>query len=1043
MEWSKNQLEAINTDGKNILISASAGAGKTTVLIARLMHLIKDEHIGVNEILAMTFTEAAAGEMKKRLTRELHDLLKSDCDKEYVRKQLADLNSANISTIHGFCLEIIKEYYYVINLDKRRINNPIDPNVATSLQQEALNKVVNSYFTNQVMPQLIALTTTKTGNIKDLNDIVFKFAELAVSRSDTEAFFDECENSYKVINKITDLDDDTKEAFFDYFKVQVNLLIKQVENAKLADHSIKEYDVKAEYYKECLKYLENEQYGGFVAAFKTAILSKMPPAAKYPSTKKIRAAENEKVLSLLFPEREYVNRHNRLKDINDLFVEITRQYLNEYELLKEKLGVIDFSDMEGFALKILQADNGYVADIYRKRFKTIMVDEFQDSNDVQDKLVNLIKQGNNVFRVGDVKQSIYGFRQAEPRIMMELINNVGEKDDLIYLSNNYRSTKTIVEFNNQLFSILMNLEELESSYDKNDYVEIGNKKQEQIKTPVKIHMIDVKSISENENDDDSVYNDIKADYIAHKIAELHSQENKKYKDIVILTRGNSVMEKLDLSLSKLNIPCFYSKKDGFLSSASVESVICFLKSLINPYDDLNFVSILTSAIFRMDVEKLADARINKDKDQSYYEYFKEEEFLKPFIELRENRFNTDLSVIIDRIYAINDFYTDYLDRQEQANLDLLYDLACREEHDNAATLNSFISNIQAQEDIKIGEAMPIGANDDVVRIMTIHGSKGLQFDTVFLYSSFQFKNVSGDNIRFNSRMHIGMKYCEGIVRYPTIKDIAMRQDELKSFLEEEQRLLYVALTRAKNELHIVDVKKSVSNNYDINEFYSKKGYSGWIMSAKNSIDGSLYEYELVEEGWSDVPDEKKIREYHTSKYSLLSEKYSMAAPSDSELRVRRPRAFSINEDAGFDRGTSLHRLAELLPLKNDWDDESIRQAAKKAGVVIADSDYRLLQDLKHDPVYASACNEAEVYREYPFLVKNKNQIVHGYMDFVAVGKKVVMIDYKTDRGTTEALLKDRYGEQINAYRESLKNLFPNKNIEAYIYSFGLKKMIEM
>lgn len=1040
VQWNDAQKKAIYTKDKNILISASAGAGKTTVLIARLMHLIKDEGIGVDEILAMTFSEAAAMEMKKRLAKSLHDELTVSENPQYIQTQLANLDSANISTIHGFCLNIIKEYYYMADLSKERINHPMDELQAGTLKKQAMKQAMDKAYQNDEFARFSLHFTSRPETGGSLEGEIESLSNLANSKADPVAFLNSCRLNYQPIEKIAEVNPEIFHYFLDSFKVPLNLLIDLGKKTILE----MEDDIlqpKVDHYIQAFTCLENEDYATFREHFKVGMKVKLPAESKATYIKEI--ADKEKgILNLLFEEKDYVFYHNQLVEDIHFFISITSDYLKAYEQLKINEGVIDFNDMEQYAIQILKADGGYVANLYRKKFRSIMVDEFQDSNDVQDELVKLIARENNIFRVGDIKQSIYGFRHALPSIMRGLMEQPQEQDEVIFLSYNYRSTKTIVDFNNILFDRLMNLDELSSSYLEEDKVATGTPKQEEVAIPVMMHLIDKKEV-----DVDGEYTsaELKASYIANQIQE-HIKQGYSYRDMVILVRSNARMEEIKEALDEVNIPCFYNKKQGFYDSKSVQTIISYLKALVNPYDDLQFVSILTSELYQFDVNDLAKAQLERDKT-SYVNYYKEDARLESFFALRKQLYSSKLSELLQTIYNINDYYMEYQSVQERANLDMLYEMVCAYEKDEALSINGFLNYLENQKGLEIGEAMPIGANDDVVRIMSIHKSKGLQFRVVFLYSSNSFGIQASEGVTsVDEELKLGMKYLDlkQLVRYPTITSLAIRQKQLQEYLEEEQRLLYVATTRAQEVLHIVDVGKDSSvEEYSINEFYKLKGYTGWIQKAFAIEPSPLFEYRYVNEMWESEVMEQQVQTYQFKPYQGTVSEVGFLSPSDTEMKITKPQEFTMQEDLGFERGTNLHRMVEVLP-PTEWNESLLDEVASKEMIALDAHDKTVLLALRNQPLFEKALQYQHVYYEYAFMVKMDDGIMHGFMDFLAVDTQdVIMIDFKSDRSVDESVLLERYRSQIDAYYDALIRMYKNHKVSTYIYSFELKKMIKL
>ncbi|MFV0380815.1 MAG: UvrD-helicase domain-containing protein [Breznakia sp.] len=1040
IQWNDSQKRAIKTKDKNILISASAGAGKTTVLIARLMHLM-EQGVGVDEILAMTFSEAAAAEMKKRLSEELHRQLQKDPHDHFVRQQLTKLNTAYISTIHGFCLRIMQNYYYIVGLDKQRVEHIIDDADANDLKQRAMREVLTKYYEHPHFFQLTQAFSNQLANEERIQNSILALATLANAKADRDMFLTSCVMEYQEITQIKALPEDIKISFLEYFKTHTDLLVEALEKA-LEHHDNDAIIQKCLGYKKAMEALKAADYAKYHELFLASIQMRYEVPLSDPWVKKANTLE-KKILENLFEEDQFVCFHNQvIKDIH-LFCEITKAYIECFDRLKQEEKVIDFNDMEQYALKILKADNGYVASLYRNKFKTIMVDEFQDSNDIQDELVKCICRSNNVFRVGDIKQSIYGFRHALPTIMKSLMQHKTTKDELIYLGHNYRSSKKIVDFNNQLFDTLMNARVASSTYTKEDHVITGKQEQKAFKQPVQLHLIDPVV------DEQKAYtsNTLKYSYIAHMIEDLHAK-GKAYKDIVVLARGNTHLSALSDELMSHNIPCFYKKPQGFYDNDALQTVLHYLKALDNPYDEIALLSVLTSPFYKQSAEDLAMIKLQKGK-LSYYEYVKDQAFFEPFQKLKEKSTSVSLSKLFDEVYAQAQYYENYTTRQEKANLDLLYELAYRYEQEQAISLHVFLRRVEKQKESKVAEAMSIGKNDDVVQLMSIHKSKGLQFKVVILFVGGGFSLPESKDIAvFDERLRMGMKYVDKKQNacFITPEILAMYQKKNKEMIEEEIRILYVATTRPQEELHIVDIRDGKEYpTFSANVFYKSKNYSDWIMSVFTNQTSDVFEYKVIDTMWEFMTPKSSTEKqrYIAKAYHKECEKISLVSPSDTELSAYTPKPFVIEQSDRFARGVMLHKMVERLDRKV-WSVEDIRQVAAKQDFVLLAHDVDVLIKLSQNAIFKQATKLANVYHEFPYAVKEKQVISHGFMDFLAYDERcVVMVDFKSDRGIETEVFMHRYKQQILAYRSALHILFAHHEIKTYMYSFELAKMLEV
>ena len=488
-------------------------------------------------------------------------------------------------------------------------------------------------------------------------------------------------------------------------------------------------------------------------------------------------------------------------------------------------------------------------------------------------------------------------------------------------------------------------------------------------------------------------------------------------------------------------------KQGFYNSNAIATIISFLKALQNPYNDLDFVSYMLSPFAQKQNSDLVQAKINKTN--SYYEYFKEIGEIHDFEVLYKQKNTCKVSTLLNKIYAFNNYYEQYTSAQERSNLDKLYEIATNYEQKQYLTLAQFLAIIEQSKDAKIGEAIPIGNEDDVVRVMSIHQSKGLQFPYVYLYS---VSNVSildtQGNISLDDTLKIGMNYIDPLYRYNalSVERIAINHKITQAALEEEMRLLYVATTRAQKELHIVDFgTKGAKSSLNRVEIYKKKGFSAWILQTLYHIKDSMQYY--MEHSISDVWEAHILDSTASTKQELLryrfdSEEMITSSPSENEVVSFKPRPFSFNEEYAMQRGTNLHTMVEVLPTTH-WDEHILNQYASQYRIHLNAHDIEILLALNAHPIYQEVMH-TNIYHEFPFMIKEANSITHGYMDFVSVcDDKVIMIDFKSDRNVDENELITRYKEQIDAYTHALHMLYPDKTIESYIYSFELKTMIAL
>lgn len=1060
--WNPDQQRAIDVRNKNILVSASAGSGKTGVLIQRLVELVTKDGVQLNEILAMTFTNAAAAEMKKRLSSEITRLI-AECndekEKRYLNSQLTQLTTAHISTIHSFCLSIIQNYYYIINCSPKRAGSILDSAAQGLYQQQALDQLFDAETRqcDDAFLKLNLLLSPRPEADDELRALILKIAALADAQPDPQAWLIQCAQAYDEIHSIHDLPPTIKEAFFDYLETQISAYLDALAEIK----HYYEFDYVNETKKSTVffnklagidnvkKALDGHDYDGLreavIAMAKIAIPTTPDKEnLNYIALRK-QCVEIEDLIAALYPEAVMVSDAAAMLPLVQKLVNCVLAYMEIYEKIKEAHEVIDFSDMEHMALKILHANNGYVASLYRNQFKEIMVDEFQDSNDVQDELVLSITRGNNVFRVGDVKQSIYGFRYASPAIMQGYKELNDELNELIVFKKNYRSSETIVRFNNVLYEKLMNVDGFKSlPFLNEDLASIGGPWQQKVLKPICFHALNYKDITEG-MEADTNKDELKASYIANQILEIKEREGYQFKDFVVLVRGNAKMEVLKKVFDEINLPCTMNSKHGFYESYGIQILLSALTCFINPRDDLNFTAILTSPFFNMSSEALADLKLSRQNQEHFYDTLKrlKPDALAKFEEIRQHHTDS-ICECINACLNWNDFYQSACTIRDKTNIDLLFEKITVYEKEHGSGIAGFLNSIAQIRDLEAAEANAVSKEDDVVRFMSIHQSKGLEFPVVFLWASSTMPSIeSRELVNADRELGIGIKamtFPQRTVR-PSFHRIAIDHKKNRSELEEEMRILYVATTRAKDQMHIVDYVKDVNVYMDglsRSKIYARKGTSSWILQAllEETQIQDLFALKSVNAPWSNKTQPRQsFNNQELPVYQQQAYKLSIHSPSEiggsAEIK---PINFDHKTKAS-DTGNLYHKLTELLP-SADWTAELIEKTGKRLNVNIPSGIIKNLMALNCNEIFRSTF-DMTVYHEMPFQVLIKNQLMHGYMDYVAMDEsKIILIDFKSDQKLTDHQLHLLYDEQLAAYVKALNHLYPNHHVDAYLYSFS-------
>ena len=1062
--WSKQQLEAIRTVDKNIIVSASAGAGKTTVLVNRILKRIEEDHVQVNQILAMTFTAAAALEMKKRLMKQLQ-LRMTEVDEETknrLAEQLTLLPTADICTIDSFCLKILKNYSYVLEQDPERFQNIFDSNTLANFENEALTIALNKQYKLR-QPAFIQLLETLS-NINDQHEkikkLIHSLAQEAKKHDDPITWLQSLTTYYQEFTCLLDLPNNIQDYFFNFYLDDIqyvkDLAYAFEEFVKTKNENSELFTTYAEtlhlYLQQMIDALKERNYSKFRETCEISqSLLKCPDCKKVtgytlkdlPDYKEYRDAIHKFLENLyleeLDSERSIVNSLSRQKDMAFVLITLTIDYLQAFQQLKIDANGIDFEDMERYAMTILRKNNGEIANILRNQYVDIMVDEYQDSNDLQESIIQAICRCNNVFRVGDVKQSIYSFRNAKPSLMRGIIQNQTEHDKVIYLSNNYRSKFHIVDFNNAIFEHLMNIPHFNDTYNEMDAVSVGTDSQKENDHTIQLDILCKKPI--NLEQDLYGQNDLKAEYIAHKILEMkESSDFKQWKDYVVLTRTHSPKNELRRAFNKYNIPYHISSTKGYFADEAVTAILNWLYYLDNPANEIALLAILTSSYYKVTDEQLADYKLAK-KSLSYFEYLTDIQhpFIQDYSYIKSQLPKWNVLELLNELFCLKKFYTHLTTELQKDNLDILYEFAING-IDHQQTLSDFLHLIEISEEKDMGDAISLSEDADVVRVITVHGSKGLEFPVVFYWAS-DVKRRSTDRVYTDDELGFAVDDIQLPQRFrkQTIMRKIMERKQLVSSLEEELRILYVALTRPKQKLIIVDMihdRKMIPTKLSFQTLVKNPQISILVLAALKYNQRQYVDVNYVEHMWStQAVQYKKAKDLHIlPTFTQILETHTTIRPSALEEHKRT--GLALTAKSAVSRGTLLHRVMELLDFKT-------YSFSQLNHFDLNTYDKRKIDNFFKHPMY-EVIKDMEIHKEYPFIYKENHEMVRGIIDCLCISNdSIILIDFKTDRNVTKEELIERYKQQIDAYHKIMHLAYPTHTISCYIYSFDLSDWIEL
>ena len=930
VKWTKEQSQAIHEKGSNILVAAAAGSGKTAVLVERIINKIINEKIDIDRLLVVTFTNAAAAEMRERVLEAIYKKLDETPENENLQRQITLLNKASICTIDSFCLDVVRNHFY--ELENISPNFRIaDTTEIELLKQEVLEDIFEEKYENQDV-DFAELINTYTSYRDDtpLKELIIKIYTYIQSNPFPNQWLNEKIEMFH----IQDFEEDFSKNPWG------EILLKEVEEELIDDIStLREQAEKLEKNPDLEKYTKtifddidklemlkmnlnswDKAYAIYTnLTFATWPRQKVDSAIK-DQAKLVRDDIKKKVSNKLNKIFIY-NSEEANRDIADMYPILVKlkhlifEFGEEFSKRKRNKNIVDFNDIEHLALNILIKDeNGKVeptevAKNYKEKFVEIAIDEYQDSNMVQEYILTSISKGNNIFMVGDVKQSIYKFRQAMPDLFLskyktyKLKENKKDDDDLkIQLFKNFRSRENVLDFINLIFQDIMSENLGEIDYTEEEYLNLGASYEKTVQElETEIHIIDLKEkedlapeeeargIEEQQDNDDTEEAaeervediQVEARFVANKIKSLvesHFQvfdrkingfRDIQYKDIVILLRSTKVNAPIfEEEIINLGMPVFSESSQEYLDSIEIQTIMSLLKIIDNPIQDIPLVTVLRSHIGNFTDDELVEIRLS-DKYDNFYTAMQKarinvsselkkkiDTFFHNLEKWRKEKEYLALDEFIWKLYSDTHYYT-YVGLMpngdlRQANLKMLFERAKQYETASFKGLYNFIQFIEKLHvgSNDLGAAKLIGENDDVIRIMSIHKSKGLEFPVVFLSATGKQFNLMdlNQNILLHQELGIGVKYIdyERQVQYDTLTKEAIRNKILTETLSEEMRILYVALTRAKEKLYITGLKrdyekeienmqKQVSRYHKVNDKINYilvkkyKKYLDWIL----------------------------------------------------------------------------------------------------------------------------------------------------------------------------------------------------------------------
>lgn len=1164
VKYSKSQFDAITNRGKNLLVSAAAGSGKTMVMVDRIIGLITSGEADVDDMLIVTFTNLAATKMKLEITEAIKKATSENSNKrDRLYAQLDKLYRDYISTFDKFSGRVIKEFFYKLDVSP-------DYSVCDEIKKELLVRDAMAVLFDELFADDSALPGCS------FRDFLMHYSE---ERSE-EGLKREMISTYETLRSMPNYFEwaETKalqlklpEGGYKKSPLYKKYVEKFEENiidaGKLAEEFIAEIDREIfpntylkfepeyraitglartireeEITKETADEIISIKFPNFVGGTGEAKAFKEISTAIKPLREEYKDLIKESISMMNWlDEAQYIEMDSTYKYVK-YYIDMLKRFEEFYLEGKQRENLMDFADINHLAFKILCDEE--VSGILRDRFKYIFIDEYQDTNNLQEEIISRIARKNNLFKVGDIKQSIYSFRHAEPQIFLDTVDRYEKEEasENINLNENYRCNHGTVNFVNRVFHGLMD------GYDEKSELHAGLPSCGEYDFKPDVHFIYTEDAPEEDNGSKSVVTkqEKEAEYVAELISNLIGttfydssikDEKKRIrkvepKDIVVLMK--SVKKMGGLLYRKLldrGILSFVNNDDGYFDTVEIEVMLALINVIDNSQQDVPLISVLHSEIFGFTPEELATIRAEYTKagEENRYKSFRE-----AFLWYKTSHEDELAAKISHVIYKISEWrgqiglmpledYIWYLmieskyyifagamrgGDQRQANLRILVDKALNYRLNGISSLSGFIRylNILKKRGISTGEAITVGEKDNLVRIMTIHKSKGLEFPFVIvagLESDLRYTTLSNKMI-LDGRIGLALPYIDrdaGYKRNTLMQRYIIEQINLKEF-EEQKRVLYVALTRARQKLILTSTIKDEEAVDELLNEPIENTRKKYIKMLAHALDGECCniiraypeqktrksDYLSVKKYFEDreerkkseleIADEKLLKrlDYTYEGDTDVKAKYTVSELNsedeqgeESGTYIRYPSEIKGSKVTAAEIGTGYHRLMEYLNFGECIDGSGdvdrayidgcfkalIKSKAISSGAAEAMDIQKVISFFASDigRRASRASKGGNLLKEKAFTLrlnrKGKDILVQGVIDCLIKGKdEVILVDYKSNKledNTAEekTRMREKYKTQIEIYRKAVEKGLGIDKVESYLYMFDIGELISM
>ncbi len=1015
-DWTDEQKRAITTDNSNIIVSAGAGSGKTAVLSERVLNKLRNG-IHINELLILTFTNLAAQEMSMRIRDKIKE--------EGLLNELDLIDNSFITTFDSYALSLVKKYHYLLHIKKNI--NIVDTGVINLEKIRIIDEIFEDKYSRKDIKFITMINDLCTKDDKIIRDCILDLATKISIKINPEEYL----NNY--------IDYYYNSSFINSnIKEYENIIIEKVIEIKEILNNISYID--CDYSSKMEKIIGNLITCNNYEDIRKNLNIKLPiiPKNSVDELKELKETINNLIKELNnlceFSLEELKNQIINTKEYAEVIIDILKEYFKKLNLYKTKYDVYEFNDISSFAYQLL-IENPDIKEIVKNSFKEIMIDEYQDTNDAQEEFIKLI-ENNNIYMVGDIKQSIYRFRNANPNIFKnkyELYkdNKYGIKIDL---NKNFRSRSNVLNNINIIFNEIMDLDiggadykgshqlvfgnniynlGAEQNYDI-DILEYENESKEFNKEEIEAFIV-CKDIIKKINDKYQIYD-----------KKIKGLRNVEYNDFAILIDRTKQFELYKKIFEYHNVPLILLKDENIVEDEIVYIFNNIINLIIKIHDNIfdnsfkhSFISIARSFLFNID-------------DDTIFDYFSNNNFYNNEI----YNICTKISIELDSltIYQVLNKIIDLFEIYDKLSLvgdidikiskiEYILDLSksLEELSYNIYTFKEYLSNLTIKnQEIKI----PATNSGIGVRIMTIYKSKGLEFPICYMPELYRPFNISDLKELFTYSNEYGIVlpcFKEGIIN--TIRLSLLKNKYLKDEISEEIRLLYVGLTRAKEKLVLINYNNHNKNTNPLKN-YDKLKYR----SFKDIIDSVNYVLEnyTTNINIDDLNLTKKYNKNAITNINIESDNDIIVNEIVDNSYIEEKKVFShksnkmVSEEdkKNIEYGKRMHYLLEIIDFKNpDFDKYNMSKLEKERITMFLNN--KILDNI----------DECNIYKEYEFIYEDKNVVKHGIIDLLLEYKdSLIIVDYKLKN-----IDNDYYKEQVNGYKIFL-NKKTGKNIKCFLYS---------